>query len=376
MDARLTAALRARPWRRVALLALVLGVLVAHGCVTRSLAERMSGFSVAPMPARLQVAYVRELQPTLPVAMTPAVAPAPPKRVARAAAVSPAPAEAAASAVPVEPEPIPEPIPEIVAAAEPEPAASAPAEPASAPPSEPSPATVAAADPAASAPAAFEWPGSTRLSYVLTGNFRGHVDGEAQVEWIRDGNRYQVNVDVVIGLSFAPTASRRLSSEGQLTADGLYPTRYDQLTHVMLRDDQRVAMQLLPDAVVLANGQRRIRWPGVQDTASQFVQLTWLFTTQPQKLRTGESVEIPLALPFRVEPWTYDVLEEETLYTSFGEVQAFRVKPRRQPRGGDLIPEMWIAPSMRYLPLRIRIHQDADTWVDLMIRRKPELAAS
>jgi hypothetical protein len=31
---------------------------------------------------------------------------------------------------------------------------------------------------------------------------------------------------------------------------------------------------------------------------------------------------------------------------------------------------------MRYLPLRIRIHQDADTWVDLMIRRKPELAAS
>jgi hypothetical protein len=371
MDARLTAALRARPWRRVALLALVLGVLVAHGCVTRSLAERMDGFSVAPMPARLQVAYVRELQPALPVALAPAARPKPPKRVAAAAAVAAPSVEAAASAAPVEPEPAPE----VVAAAAPEPAASAPAVPASAPPPEPPPVAVAA-DPAASAPAAFEWPGSTRLSYVLTGNFRGHVDGEAQVEWIRDGNLYQVNVDVVIGLSFAPTASRRLTSEGQLTADGLYPTRYDQLTHVMLRDDQRVAMQLLPDAVVLANGQRRIRWPGVQDTASQFVQLTWLFTTQPQKLRTGESVEIPLALPFRVEPWTYDVLEEETLYTPFGEVQAFRVKPRRQPRGGDLIPEMWIAPSMRYLPLRIRIHQDADTWVDLMIKRKPELAAS
>lgn len=375
MDARLSAALHARPRRRVALLALVLGVLVAHGCVTRGLAERMGEFSVAPMPARLQVAYVRELQPTVPVALAAAPAPAPAARpkppkpvVANAAAQS---AETAASAVPVEPEPAPE----VVAAVEPAPAASAPAEPASAPQPEPPPVAVAA-DPAASAPAAFEWPGSTRLSYVLTGNFRGHVDGEAQVEWIREGNRYQVNVDVIIGLSFAPTASRRLTSEGQLTADGLYPTRYDQLTHVMLRDDQRVAMQLLPDAVVLANGQRRIRWPGVQDTASQFVQLTWLFTTQPQKLRTGESVEIPLALPFRVEPWTYDVLEEETLYTPFGEVQAFRVKPRRQPRGGDLIPEMWIAPSMRYLPLRIRIHQDADTWVDLMIKRKPELAAS
>jgi hypothetical protein len=368
MDARLTGRLRATPRRRAALLALVLGVLAVHGCVTRQLADRMGEFSVAPMPQRLQVAYVRELQPTVPVAVAPAPAPRPPKRVARAAVAAPQPSDTAASAVPVEP--APEPVPEVVvAAAEPEPIASAPAAPAS----EPSPVAV---DSAASAPAAFEWPGSTRLSYVLTGNFRGHVDGEAQVEWIRDGNRYQVNVDVIIGLSFAPTASRRLVSEGQLTADGLYPTRYDQLTHVMLRDDQRVTMQLLPDAVVLANGQRRIRWPGVQDTASQFVQLTWLFTTQPQRLRTGESVEIPLALPFRVEPWTYDVLEEETLYTDFGEVQAFRVKPRRQPRGGDLIPEMWIAPSMRYLPLRIRIHQDADTWVDLMIRRKPELAAS
>ena len=375
MDARLTGRLRATPRRRAALLALVLGVLVVHGCVTRSLADRMGEFSVAPMPQRLQVAYVRELQPTVPVAIAPAPKPPPPpKRAARAAVASleaVPPAEAAASAVPAEPA-ASEPVPDVVVAAA-EPVASAPAAAASAPPPEPSPVAV---DNAASAPAAFEWPGSTRLSYVLTGNFRGHVDGEAQVEWIRDGNRYQVNVDVVIGLSFAPTASRRLSSEGQLTADGLYPTRYDQLTHVMLRDDQRVAMQLLPDAVVLANGQRRIRWPGVQDTASQFVQLTWLFTTQPQKLRTGESVEIPLALPYRVEPWTYDVLEEETLYTSFGEVQTFRVKPRRQPRGGDLIPEMWIAPSMRYLPLRIRIHQDADTWVDLMIKRKPELAAS
>jgi hypothetical protein len=375
MDARLTGRLHATPRRRVALLALVLGVLAVHGCVTRQLADRMGEFSVAPLPQRLQVAYVRELQPAVPVVVAPARKPPAPKRAARAAAVAsqaPSPVDTAASAVPLEPVPesMHEPVPEVVAAAaEPEPVASAPA----AAGSEPSPVAV---DGAASAPAAFEWPGSTRLSYVLTGNFRGHVDGEAQVEWIRDGNRYQVNVDVIIGLSFAPTASRRLVSEGQLTTDGLYPTRYDQLTHVMLRDDQRVMMQLLPDAVVLANGQRRIRWPGVQDTASQFVQLTWLFTTQPQKLRTGESVEIPLALPFRVEPWTYDVLEEETLYTTFGEVQAFRVKPRRQPRGGDLIPEMWIAPSMRYLPLRIRIHQDADTWVDLMIRRKPELAAS
>jgi len=361
MAARLSGTRFAAPRRRLAWLALVLGVVGVHGCVTRAVADRMTAFSVQPMPPRMQVAYVRELEPTVPV--KPAPAPAP-KRVEPAARAA---APAASAVVPPEPTPVPEPPPEVVAQAEPEP----PPAPASAA-SEPSP---AAADAAASAPAAFEWPGSTRLSYVLTGNFRGPVDGEAQVEWIRDGNRYQVHVDVVIGLSFAPTASRRLSSEGELTADGLSPQRYDQLTRAILRDDQRVAMQFLPDAVVLANGQRRIRWPGVQDTASQFVQLTWLFTTRPELLRTGSTVEIPLALPFKVETWPYDVLEEEVLYTPFGEVPSFHVKPRRQPRGGDLVPEMWIAPGMRYLPLRIRIHQDADTWVDLMIKRKPEIAS-
>jgi len=369
MDARLNRGVRAMaPRRRAAWLGLVLAVLALHACVTRAVSDRMTAFSLQPMPPRLQVAYVRELEPTRPVKPTaPPPAPAPKRAVARL----PGAAAAAASAVAAD-------TPELLAVAAPEPSP----EPVAAQVAAPASAVVAAAaEPSpvavdnAAAPPAFDWPGSTRLSYVLTGNFRGPVDGEAQVEWIREGNRYQVHVDVLIGLSFAPTASRRLSSEGELTPQGLAPQRYDQLTHVILRDDQRVAMQFLPDAVVLANGQRRIRWPGVQDTASQFVQLTWLFTTRPELLRTGGTVDIPLALPYRVETWPYDVLEEETLYTPFGEVPAFRVKPRRQPRGGDLIPELWIAPSMRYLPLRIRIHQDADTWVDLMIKRKPEISS-
>ncbi len=35
--------------------------------------------------------------------------------------------------------------------------------------------------------APFAWPASTRVTYVLTGNYRGEVSGQAQVEWIRVG---------------------------------------------------------------------------------------------------------------------------------------------------------------------------------------------
>ena len=37
---------------------------------------------------------------------------------------------------------------------------------------------------------------------------------------------------------------------------------------------------------------------------------------------------------------------------------------------------MWIAPDLRYLPVRIRIEQDPSTFIDLMISKKPEIAAA
>ena len=66
---------------------------------------------------------------------------------------------------------------------------------------------------------AFEWPPSTRLSYRLQGNYRGPVEGTAQVEWLRQGSRYQVHLRTAIG----PVLSRHITSEGELGAQGLVP---------------------------------------------------------------------------------------------------------------------------------------------------------
>jgi hypothetical protein len=40
------------------------------------------------------------------------------------------------------------------------------------------------------------------------------------------------------------------------------------------------------------------------------------------------------------------------------------LKPRRVARkGSDLTAEIWFAPSLAYLPVRIRIQQDANTFI-------------
>jgi hypothetical protein len=91
----------------------------------------------------------------------------------------------------------------------------------------------------------------------------------------------------------------------------------------------------------------------------------------------GNSIVVPLALPRRMDYWVYDVLSEERLYTPVGEVDTFHLKPRRadqRPRG-ELSAEVWFAPSLQYLPVRIRIQQDADTYADMMLDAAPLQAA-
>jgi len=389
LNARGGAPHRHRIGRRAAWTGVLIVVVVAHLVATRELAERMTEFSAAQaMPKRIEVAYVRTIEPEAPPVVSAPVAPRPkpaprapraPRPPRPAAVASAAEAASAADAAPtvVAEAPTPPPPAPAAAASQAEPERTA-AESTLAAASEAS-APVAAATVASGVPGAppFEWPASTRLSYVLTGNYRGEVNGTAQVEWIRVDDRYQVNLDLVIGPEFSPIITRRMTSEGSIAASGLVPARYEEDTQVVMRDRRRMSVVFEPDAVVLANGQRRERLEGVQDTASQFIQMTYVFSTHPERLRVGGSVAFPLALPRTMDSYVYEVIDAQTLQTPFGPLASFHLKPRPRPtrRPNELTVELWIAPELRYLPVRIRIEQDAATFIDLMISGKPEMAA-
>jgi hypothetical protein len=389
MDRRLTLRRGSGPpplGRRLAWLAVLAIVVLLHAVATNELAESMAEFDLAKaMPKRIEVAYVRTIEPEAAVAAPPAPAPvarrAPTKAPRRARPAS-APAEpvVAAASAPQTPASSAEPI-----APEPALAASAPAsEPAvasadavdGAASAAPTPLAAASASSTPTAAATFEWPGATRVSYLLTGYYRGDVNGTAQVEWIRVDDRYQVNLDLVVGPEFAPIITRRMTSEGKLTPRGLVPERYDEDTQMVMRERRRMTVVFESDAVVLANGERRERLAGVQDTASQFVQLTYMFSTQPELLRVGNIIAFPLALPRTMDNYAYEVVDDQRVITPFGSVAAFHLKPRpRLPkRPNQLTAEVWIAPELRYLPVRIRIEQDAANYLDCIISRKPEIA--
>jgi Protein of unknown function (DUF3108) len=382
-----------RPARRAAALALVAAVSGAHLWLMDRGAE--FGWGDAPgragvAPRAIEVAFVKDLDvaAAVPAPAPPAAPPAtarprtlkPPKA---ASAAEPAPPEPPASA----PEPIP-PAPEVIAqvpqtppAADTLPASAPASASMAAPASSPAPAEVAgvpasaplAVGAAASGPANFEWPPSTRLTYRLNGNYRGELQGSASVEWRVSGARYQVELQAIVGVSFAPLMVRQIRSDGEITADGLAPQRFDAEQRVAFTT-RRWSIRFEPERIVPGDGAPSPTVPGVQDEASQFVQLTWLFTTRPDLLQVGRTVELPLVLRRRVDRWAYDVVAEQDLVLPFGTVRTLHVKPRRPARSSDMAPEMWVAPSLQNLPVRILIRQDESSFVDLVLDRVPRQA--
>jgi len=344
------------------LLALLAVVLLAHVLALQWLAHQLEQPPLlrplgTPMFTRLLQPIA--IAPPAPPRAAPRAKPRP-RRVAVTAMKDPAAAQAVAIPSP--------PASAATAAAEPQPAApvdegtvaAAPPEPAASAASAPAAASSASATAAANN--ADSWPADTRLNYRLGGQFRsGELYGSARVQWQRQGERYESRVEIDVTL----WTSLVLTSQGEVTAQGLVPRAYEELR----RSGPRGA-RLGDDQIVLNDGRSVPRPPGVQDTASQFVELAHRFSTGQDTLEVGRSVSFWLARPGGVDRWTYDIVGREMLQTGeLGTVEAFHLKPRplANPRG-NVTAEMWFAPSLQYLPVRIRVSM-GEGFVDLVVNR-------
>jgi hypothetical protein len=72
-----------------------------------------------------------------------------------------------------------------------------------------------------------------------------------------------------------------------------------------------------------------------------------------------------------VDYWTYDIVERVVLQTpQLGAVEAFHLKPRpiANPRG-NVTAEMWFAPSLQFLPVRIKVNMGEQNHVDLLVEK-------
>lgn len=357
------------------LIAVAAAVLLLHAVALDWLAGELD-YSVVLRPVADPM-FTRLLKPeAAPPPVVAAQAPArrrapPPDVIATSSLPSPAaPASAPQPATPTPPAPVFDPAQAEamaqLAASEAAPPAPAPEPPAR--PAESAAGDAATADAAASLDATPQpwlagWPADTRLTYRLGGRFRsGELYGDAKVQWQREGLDYQVRVEVDITM----LAHLVMTSQGEVTPAGLFPRAYEEL-----RRSKRRAARFGDHALELEGGRSRPRPEGLQDTASQFVELAHRFASGREPLEVGRSVSFWMARPGAVDRWTYDIVGRETLHSAtLGPIEAFHLKPRpiANPRG-KITVEMWYSPSVQHLPVRILVSMGDEAQVDLMVEK-------
>jgi hypothetical protein len=373
--------------QRGPLLAVGAVVLLGHVLITEGIASHMRDMSASDTSGikRMEADFVADMQLTEPPVVS---APAPAMAVAAETAAEMA-TEAASK-----PKPAPRPKPQAKVKL-PEPAIASASTPDEAPAGAtagqyvaadmPPPITLPAEEPAvamappvatgASGPA-FVWPKATRVTYKVEGYFRGEAYGNAQVEWIKQGERYQVHVDASIGPSFAPLGSQRWTSEGVITPEGLAPERFESINKLLIKSAPAKVVNFSASEVELPSGEKVPKLPGVQDPSSHYIQLAYQFIQHPEKLAVGNVIEVPMAWTRRQEMIYYDVMLEEDLDTPLGKLHAFKLKPRRMnDTKGDVLAEIWLAPALQYLPIRMYLRQGPENYLDMVMDKAPQQVA-
>jgi hypothetical protein len=221
---------------------------------------------------------------------------------------------------------------------------------------------IAAATPAPTAvpatpPLTYALAGPARLHYHVTANVRGHErSAHSELLWRHDGERYEVSL--AIGGGVLPSRTQR--STGRITAEGLAPLRFsdkarsEEATH-FLRDQGKVSFSSnRPEAQLLA---------GAQDRLSVLLQLGAMIAGDPGKFPPGTAIAIQTAGTRDAEPWLFLVERAEELLLPGGTLQA--VKLTRDPRKEyDQKVELWLAPTLDYVPVRLRLTQPNGDSVD------------
>lgn len=215
-----------------------------------------------------------------------------------------------------------------------------------------------------------QWPADTRVNYRLTGYYQGELFGSGQVQWTREGTageRYQVRVIIDAGLY-----ELRMTSQGRVSPQGLLPETFEEYSKRVLAN-ARIRPLKLEDTELVLEGNRRVPRPAadplaVQDAVSQFIELGHRFTQGRAKLQEGEVVRVWLGRPGGLDEWVYDIGPAETMdLPRIGPVTVHPLKPRPliRPRG-TITVSMWLAPSLQYLPAKIRIQLNPEAYAEIM----------
>lgn len=200
-------------------------------------------------------------------------------------------------------------------------------------------------------------------AYDVSGSAKGiPYRASGTLGWKPRGQRYEATM--VLSATFF--GSRTQISQGTLTLQGLRPDTFIDRA----RKERRLDMDWTRASYTTAPSDAALPLPtGAQDRLSLFFQLGYLLAGQKSPPAPGQSWSLPVLSPAQAQTWTFTWKGTETLDLPAGKLPAWKLE-REARHPGDTRMTLWFAPSLQFIPVRIRLVEDDGDTVDQRLSRR------
>lgn len=213
---------------------------------------------------------------------------------------------------------------------------------------------------ASAKPPPVQLPPSLRLAFDVSGEVKKFAyRANATLVWRHDDAGYEARQEAKAFL----LGSRSQTSSGVVTPAGLQPRRFgDQARKEQTADFDFGAGR----ATFSGGGAPAAIAAGAQDRLSVFIQLGALLAAAPDRYPDGTRITFTTVGARNADRWTFTIEGTETLDLPIGPTPALKLE-RLPRRDADEKAELWLAPSLGFLPARIRLTKGNGDYVDLQL---------
>ena len=205
-----------------------------------------------------------------------------------------------------------------------------------------------------------------RLLYDVKGVVTYAYTGGSELLWLNQGDGYSARLQITkFGFNL-----RTWTSKGDISWRGLEPLRFGDRTRSEIaahfqREKGIVSFSAnSPDVPLLA---------GSLDYLSSFFQLAGMLAGEPERYPAGSLIAFQVVSARDAVPWVFKVEGAETTELPDGPKSAVKLT-REHDAQYDTKVELWLAPDLAYVPIRIRLSQGNGDFAELLWRsaQKPE----
>lgn len=209
----------------------------------------------------------------------------------------------------------------------------------------------------------FNPPPSAELSYSIRAQQSGiNVKGDAVLRWSQSGKAYEIFTETNAAI-FGKILETQ--SQGAIGPNGLAPASFREQ-----RYRKREAVTRFDHAagtVSFSESERSLPLqPGVQDRASVVWQLISAARAAPARFKPGYEWTVPVTGRRKIEPWTFRVVQAESIDTPLGTLQALHLQKISDNRDQEV--DLWLAPSLQWYPVKLRYSDRGGATIDQTLK--------